>query len=78
MIWTFLASPLGRYLLIGTAAVAFVGIVVALIYRQGEAAAAAAAAGAIATRTMQAAKARTKVDHSSEAEKDDPFNRDKR
>lgn len=72
----WLLSPWGQRIAFLVAGVAFVGIIVALVYRQGEAAALAAAAGAVATRTALAAKARAAAKTSEGDKKNDPDNRD--
>ena len=79
LIWAFLGTRSGQYLLIGLVATAAVGMTALLIYRHGEAAAAAAAASLALERTAAAARARAKVKpHDQGAMDADPFNRDRR
>lgn len=75
----FLATPLGRYLLIGAAIALAVGAVLLYVYRQGEAAAALAAAATGMAATAKANKARAGVKPNDKGAMDnDPFNRDRR
>ncbi len=77
MIWTFLGTRCGQYLLIGLAIAAAIGLVALMIYRQGEAAATAAVATLALQRTAAAARARAKVKANDQEDMvDDPHNRD--
>lgn len=73
-----LGTSAGRWLMLGTVAVLAIGVVVLLIYRQGEAAAAAAAAAVALERTAAAARARASVKpNDTEAMRHDSYNRDR-
>lgn len=72
----FLRTPRGRYVLIGLAVALALWCLYEWIYGRGEAAALAAAAAASAAAVARANKARAAVDHSAEAAKRDPANRD--
>jgi len=72
----FLASPLGKYLVIGLGAVLAVGAFYLWARGQGEAAAGAAAAALAIERARAAAKARASVDQRPGAMDRDPHNRD--
>ena len=79
LIWTFLGSRLGQYILIGLAIAAALGVVVMMVYRKGQEAAMATIAAAALERTAAAARARAKVKPNDQGAMDaDLFNRDRR
>jgi len=76
---TFLASPIGRYLVVGGLIALAIGGVLLWAYGQGEAAAVAAATAVALERTAAAARARAKVVPGDQKEMaNDPFNRSRR
>ena len=78
MIWAFLGTRFGQYLLIGVAVASGIGLTVLWAYDRGEAATAAAAAAVALERTAAAARARAKIKPNDQgAMNDDPFNRDR-
>lgn len=73
-----LGTSLGRWLLLGAAAVLAIGVIVLLVHRQGEAAAVAAAVATALERTSAAARARATIkSNDAKAMGHDPHNRDR-
>ena len=66
------------WIAMGSIALLVIGIVALRIFGAGKAAAKLEVTMEVLARTLEARKAKAAVDHSSEAVKNDPFNRDPR